>query len=199
MIEMFLHRIPTLSERYLYFNDDMFPVRPCTEDVFFKDGKAVMGYAVEFQSFIEFKKLCRHSDSLARKAAGRIPSPWFLRPQHTCSPFLKSACDVLFSKLEQEIMASLSPLRSNINYNQYLFLDYMLYTGKAVRKRLPAKYFSLGFSGVDKILSFLKDPGDRKLVCINDAKIPEESYDVYRKLISETFESMFPDKSRFEL
>ena len=42
-IEMFLHRIPGLDERFIYFNDDMFPVSPCREEDFFRDGKIVIG------------------------------------------------------------------------------------------------------------------------------------------------------------
>ena len=33
-----LHRINGLSERFVYFNDDMFLLKPCQEDLFFKNG-----------------------------------------------------------------------------------------------------------------------------------------------------------------
>jgi hypothetical protein len=38
-IEMFLHRIPGLAEHFVYFNDDMFPVRELKQEDFFIDGK----------------------------------------------------------------------------------------------------------------------------------------------------------------
>ncbi len=37
-IEMNLHRIPNLAEHFVYFNDDMFLIRPVSENVFFRDG-----------------------------------------------------------------------------------------------------------------------------------------------------------------
>ena len=37
-IEMNIHRIPDLAEHFIYFNDDMFLLRPMAEDNFFKDG-----------------------------------------------------------------------------------------------------------------------------------------------------------------
>ena len=37
-IEMFLCRIPGLSEHFIYSNDDMFAINPMTVDDFFKDG-----------------------------------------------------------------------------------------------------------------------------------------------------------------
>lgn len=37
-IEMLLNQIPGLSEHFVYFNDDMFLIRPTKTDVFFKNG-----------------------------------------------------------------------------------------------------------------------------------------------------------------
>ena len=38
-IEMNIHRIPGLAEHFVYFNDDMFPIRPMPETAFFRDGQ----------------------------------------------------------------------------------------------------------------------------------------------------------------
>lgn len=38
VIELNLHRIKELSERFVYFNDDMFIVNPLSKEFFFKDG-----------------------------------------------------------------------------------------------------------------------------------------------------------------
>ena len=38
-IELNLHRIPGLSENFVYFNDDVFLIRPVTPQHFFKNGK----------------------------------------------------------------------------------------------------------------------------------------------------------------
>ena len=43
-IEMFLHRIPELDEQFVYFNDDMFPVRHTREEEFYVEGKSVIGF-----------------------------------------------------------------------------------------------------------------------------------------------------------
>lgn len=37
-IEMFLHKIPGISEKFVYFNDDMIINRPVSENFFFRDG-----------------------------------------------------------------------------------------------------------------------------------------------------------------
>lgn len=38
LIERYLHRIPDLSEQFIYFNDDMYLLGKCGEDFFFKNG-----------------------------------------------------------------------------------------------------------------------------------------------------------------
>src|SRR5699024_7316762 len=40
-IEVNLHRIPGLTEQFVYFNDDTFIIRPVKKEDFFKNGKPV--------------------------------------------------------------------------------------------------------------------------------------------------------------
>ena len=44
-IEMHLHNIEDLSEEYIYFNDDLFPVADSRQEDFYRDGKAVLGFS----------------------------------------------------------------------------------------------------------------------------------------------------------
>ena len=198
-IELFLHRIPRLGERFLYFNDDMFPVAPLSEEDFFPGGKIRMGFGKHILPLIEFKKQCLRSDRLARKAAGKRPCLVFVRPQHNCTPMLRSASAEAFAKVEKELLATVTPLRSGTNVNQYFFPDYCLFTGRAVDSRLPSKYFSLGFSEPEKAAALIDNPGKMKLVCINDARVPEEKYERSREMILGAFGRRFPEKSCFEL
>lgn len=41
-IEMCIHRIPGLSEHFVYFNDDMFLARPCRKEDFFQGGRPLL-------------------------------------------------------------------------------------------------------------------------------------------------------------
>lgn len=43
-IEMYIHRIPGLSEEFICFNDDMFFIAPTEENDFFKDGKPLESF-----------------------------------------------------------------------------------------------------------------------------------------------------------
>ena len=80
-IEMFLHRIPGLDERYLYFNDDMFPMQDCTEEDFFPEGHPALGFARCRWARSLFKHHCRNADRLAGRAAGVAAGSGFLRPE----------------------------------------------------------------------------------------------------------------------
>ncbi|MCR5463683.1 MAG: hypothetical protein K6F06_04005 [Bacteroidales bacterium] len=197
MIEMFLHRIPGLSEQYLYFNDDMFPVMDCAEEDFFVGGIPSMGLSRRIFAFSPFLRLTKRSDNLARKSLNLPRSIFYLRPRHICSPMLKSECELLYETVSTEILDSLSPLRSEKNYNQYLFLDYMFLKGKMVNKSLSRKHFSLAAASVGKIADFIREP-EAKIVCINDVEMDDASFNRKKEVILSAFESRYPQKSAFE-
>ena len=196
-IEMHLHRIEGLDEEYIYFNDDIFPLKPCKATDFFIDGRATLGMSRHLFAFNMFKKICRNSNRIARKALGLKPSVCFLRPQHICTPMLKSQCEELYQKIETEIISSLTKTRSSNNLNQYMFLDYMYLRGMLINKRMSKKHFSLGVASEDKIRKYIVNP-KHSLVCINDVQMSEESYNEIRRTLLNTFEQVLPEKSKFE-
>ena len=196
-IEMHLHRIEGLDEEYIYFNDDIFPLKPCKATDFFIDGRATLGMSKHLLACNMFKKICRNSNRIARKAIGLKPSVCFLRPQHICTPMLKSQCKEIYQKVETEIISSLTKTRSSNNLNQYMFLDYMYLRGMLINKRMSKKHFSLGVASEDKIRKYIVNP-KHSLVCINDVQMSEESYNEIRRTLLNTFEQVLPEKSKFE-
>lgn len=197
MIEMFLHRIEGLDEQFLYFNDDMFPMRPLPEEAFFKDGKPSIGFHMVFCGGSAYKRLVFKSDALAREALGMRQGLFAVRPQHVCSPMLRSLCEDLFGKVERQIMDSLSPLRDKSNFNQYLFMDYMYYGGNVVAEPLSNKHFSLAASSVDRIARFIADP-TASLACINDVNMSERRFNSIKPKLLGAFESALPEPSVYE-
>ena len=197
MIEMFLHRIPGLAEQYVYFNDDLFPVRPMKESAFFREGRAVKKLSRELLALNDFKHLAKDSDRLARAKAGAPRSLFYLRPQHTCTPFLRSRCEELFAGAEKEITASLTRTRKRGNFNQYLFSDYIFFKGDGISERMSGKHFSLAVADAARICAFLRNP-DRDMVCINDVQMSEERYKSISSALLETFSEILPEKSVYE-
>ena len=196
-IEMFLHRIPGLDEQYLYFNDDMFPVAECNEYDFFRNEMPVIYMKKHLFASGLYKIQCRNSDHLARKASGKKSGFCFVRPQHICSPMLKSYCEKAFGSVKDEIYSSLSRLREEKNLNQYFFLDFMYYEGSLISEKISNKHFSTAVASAKKIASFIEKP-ERSFCCINDVKMGEEKFESMRRCIIDAFEARFPIKSRFE-
>ena len=198
-IEMHLHRIPGLDEEYLYFNDDMFPVGECRPEDFFRNGRPVIGYYRHLFASGMYKKICRNSDRLARRALGLKPSCFFTRPQHICSPMLKSQCEELYAMVKEEIRkTSAARTRTEENLNQYLFIDYMNYKGMVINEKISNKHFSVAVASPESLRDFLHNP-TRNMVCINDVPLSESRYEQLRGAILAAFDSTFPEKSRFEI
>lgn len=197
-LEMYLHRIPGLSEEFLYFNDDLFPLRDMRPEEFFRDGKVVVKHSKHLFAGNFFKKIVRQSDRLARTLCGKKASAVFVRPQHTASAMLRSNNTALEERAAQAIRSNISTIRENTNYNQYLFSDYLYYCGQTVREKISNKHFSLAAASASGIERFLENPS-KSIACINDVQMPLETFLELRERIKAAFEKRFADKSKYEL
>lgn len=197
-IEMHLHRIKDLDEEFLYFNDDMFPMKECKPTDFFRNGKGVIRVSYHVLALDMFKQICRNSTHAAREALGLRPTFYFMRPQHICSPMFKSECEELYNKVEPAIRKSISRVRTGENLNQYLFLDYMYLKGKIINERISKKHFSVGVVSANKLRKFVTRP-THKMACINDVQLTEERYVELRKVLLDSFDELLPNKSKFEI
>ena len=191
-IEMFLHRIPGLSEQFIYFNDDIFPLRPTSAEDFFPGGKPAKKMSCHLLAIGDYKKQTLHSDRMARRAAGKSCGLGFVRPQHSVTPLLKSACEEVLAKVGKEIEATLTPNRVPGNLNQYVFSDYMYFTGKAISHRISQKHLSLATHTAAQVASFIANPS-ADFACINDVQMSEETFRQSRELILSAFEKALPE------
>ena len=196
-IGLFMHRIPGLSEQYLYFNDDIFPVGDCRPEDYFRNGKVVIGISTHIFVTGMYKHHVKRSNQLAREALGKFRTPFFIRPQHSCIPMLKSECEKVFIEQEEQIRKSISRIRSNDNLNMSLYMSYLFYQGKVVSKRIPCKHVSMAAVSPSGIGSYITSPS-KSFVCINDVSMSEEKFYEFKNALMEAFNLRFPVKSRFE-
>lgn len=197
-IEMFLHRIEGLDEEFVYFNDDIFPVLPSKPEDLFRDGKAVIGMSRHLLYTSMYKKHVRRSDMMAREALGRPKSLCFLRCQHSCIPVLKSQSAEVSEIQKEKVQASLSRVRNDGNINMTFFLSYMYHKSLVINERVSCGHISLAATSESKLIQSIGSP-KRRFLCINDVRLSEEKYELYRKVMTEAFEKRFPSKSRFEI
>ncbi len=196
-IEIFLPAVPGLSEEFLYFNDDVFPLRPCRPEDFFRDGKTKMRFSREWPACGMYRKQCRNSSDLARKALGMPPAAVFVRPQHTCAPMLRSACLRALEAVGEDIGGRVSRFRSGRDANQYFFQDYLYYSGLSTGEGISSRNVSTALRGPRSAAAFLENPSV-DIVCLNDVEMPWRRFEKYRRAVLETFGRLFPEKSRFE-
>ena len=196
-IELFLHRIPCLSEQFLYFNDDIFPMMDLTPEEFFPGGKPATGYSHHLFATRLYKQHTRNADRLTRQALGLRPRLRFLRPQHSCMPLLRSVCEEVFRKLEPQLLATVTPLRSPVNCNQYLFADYQLLSGHGLARRLSCRHLSLAAVRPARLAAAIRAP-KQKLLCINDVEMSPARFAELREAMLAAFADHFPEKSCFE-
>ncbi|MBQ4287577.1 MAG: hypothetical protein II770_06035 [Bacteroidales bacterium] len=197
-IEMFLHRAPGLGEEFIYFNDDMFPVSKCAPEDFFPDGRPAIAFTKCLFTGGMYRKQVRNSDLLARRALGMDGGLIYVRPQHICSPMLRSESEACFQAVKDEILSRLSPTRTVSNVNQYLFLDYLYYQVKAVNRKISNRHLSYAVHSVSRICDNILHPST-KLICINDVRLADGLYEKYKALVTRAFSERFPIKSRFEI
>ena len=197
-IEIFLHRIPGLDEEFIYFNDDIFPLRDSMPEDFFREGKAAAHFQRHLLASGMYKHHSRNGDRLAREAAGLRPSALFRRPQHACTALLRTVWEEVWSLEKERIEGSVSPVRSEDNINFSLFADYAFYTGRTFPHRVSNRHFSTAVASPDKVCAFIASP-TAAFACINDVNMPEDKYLQFRDRLLEAFAKAFPEKSRFEL
>lgn len=196
-IELFLHRIPALSEEFVYFNDDFFPVAPLQTTDFFVGGNIVMHFSKHWLALDMYKKQTRCSDRWARVAAGVPIDSLFIRPQHTCTPMLRSCNEEVYGKVGESLERGITMLRTDTNANQYVYPDYLYYCGRTLDKRLPTKHCSMAVYSVERIAEQIINPS-KSVVCINDVSMSADKQAKMHLELHRAFEIHFPFKSRFE-
>ncbi len=102
-IESCIHRIPNLSEHFLYLNDDFFIINPTTRSDFFNDqGYPVLrGYWQSFdeQKILKKEKALKAGHKKAQEAAAKlIGFKKLFRSKHTPHPIRKSTLTNYFKE-----------------------------------------------------------------------------------------------------
>ncbi|MBR3466887.1 MAG: hypothetical protein IKH15_06680 [Bacteroidales bacterium] len=170
-MEMFLYRIPDLSDRFLYGNDDMFPLSPLSEADFFQGGKPCQRY--EELPFPDspnlFHTACLNGLNFVAKDYGKHFTGTWLRNGHGIVPILRSTCIDLWERHPKEISESITPFRDVRNFNQYIWGWEQHFSGNYV-KYVPRRCLITmrGEPTVMDILNPILARNNNGIVCIND-------------------------------
>ena len=131
-IEMFLHKIPNLSEHFLYANDDMFFGKPLTPDFFFDENKnpiVQMRWGTQREKFKKPQDKIKNRKHFQRTIHNclyfvyeKTGIKYNLKITHAIEPMRKSYLSENIQKYEQELVeASATTFREATNIQRMVF------------------------------------------------------------------------------
>ena len=226
-IELNMHRIEGLAERFVYFNDDTFLCRPVAPERFFRHGLpadmarlSIIPQERAGHNALECMRVInrRHTP---HKAIAAAPGKWFnfryppadllksvsllpwsffpgLKDHHMPQPFLRSTFDTLWTEEFAELDATCRHrFRTPTDLSQWLVRYEQLVTGR---------FTPVGMR--DTLLTKLSDEGteaiadallsDRyAMICINDNNDIRHPEQV-RATLEEAFRRLLPDRCAYE-
>ena len=208
VIEYFLYRIPGLSERFLYANDDMFFHKPITPDFFFDEksgfpivrlqrslfGKLINNFKARFNIH---RNLYRITIDNAAKLIDRDYGKYYSgTPHHNIDAYLKSdlrnITEVAFKEEISQIVTN--HFRHESDIQRILMLYYALATKRGVLKYMN-RYESCRIRVYKPDFMWFIKKYNPALFCLNDTP---RATDEDRARIKPFLETLFPNKSSFE-
>ena len=221
MIEMYLHKIPGLSEKYIYFNDDMFVNAPLSPDFFFENDKPIVRLTpdskhpiIESQeSAIELLNASGHfwfktviqAWLLAFK---RYERKGLYRPCHVADAYTKTIVEKALNLFPELLASNNTQFRSEKNIQRVILSLVMAYEYNApIRiQKEPGTLYKLFLWRFKSLEWFSRTESSRtfkrieqfkpKLFSINTDEAMDQSK---RKASKQFFESCYPEKSSFEI
>lgn len=167
-IEMFLKDIPGLSERFIYANDDMFPLEPLSENDFFRDGLPCLNFKeVDFPSEPNIYHLgCRNGLNFVGGEFGIKYTDRWVKSCHGLTPMLRKTWEHLWERGEEEIRRSVSAFREPKNFNQYICPLWHFFTSRYYPHTPRTAYVST-LNPLGEVLEAILSE-ETQVVCIND-------------------------------
>ena len=227
LIEIYMHKIPDLSEHFVYFNDDFFITNHLSPTRFFEDGlpKDIAAFRKN-TGFSQFEKMLKNNIRLINKhfdkkeVFKRDAWKWYhpsygkrgrlnyllkfyakfitLRTPHNAQPFLKSTFEDVWNHCGEELSGmSTHRFRSNEDYTPELFKTWQICSSNFI----PYNTYqdTKMFPLMIKSKKAIRAVREQRysLVCLNDS-VHIINYQQTMENIKNSFEVILPEKSTFE-
>ncbi|WGE31757.1 stealth family protein [Actinobacillus genomosp. 2] len=195
VIEAFLHKIPNLSENFIYFNDDVFVARELQAEHFFQVN-GIASIFISEKSLVKMREKGTITPTLSASERSirllnkyyntNIDSPLV----HTYIPLKKSMYELAWERYKQEILEFLpNKLRTNrdLNFANFLIPWLMYFEGKATSRMDICYYFNIRSPNAISLyrkLLLKKSTGDEPhSFCANDFNSKKAIENYQEKLI----------------
>ncbi|MFA5710459.1 MAG: stealth family protein [Mycolicibacterium sp.] len=206
-VESQLHRIPGLSEHFLYANDDMFFGQPVGPEIFFSPGgitkfiedETRIGLGSPEKHRSGFENAARVNRRLLHSRYGAVTTRHLA---HAATPLRRSVMAELEAEFPEEFAATAaSPFRArdNISVTNSLYHYYALLSGRAVVQHgAQARYIdSTTKAGLREMKALLKHRSV-DFFCLNDDADEEVSPRKRAKAMTKFLRSYFPIPAPWE-
>ena len=228
VIERYLHKIPGLSEHFVYFNDDFYIINHVSQERFFKNGLprdiAVFAYNPSWsQWYVRIKNnikiINRHFNK--KEVMARWHDKWFdksygakarwnyilkhydkfitLRTPHNAQAYLKTTFEEVWAAAGKELTeTSSNKFRALTDYTPELFRTWQICKGNFE----PYNTYK-----DTKMFPLMVRPNraiqairqqSYSLICLND-NVHIRNYDTVMANIMNAFQLILPEKSSFEI
>ena len=200
-IESDMWRIECLSERFIYGNDDCFPLKPLTEADFFDGNKPRLTFsASDYRIQNVFRKCCRKGMDMIADAVGcpRTDPDVLLKPQHCMKGVTVDHMKRVGELCGAQIDRTVTPHRHQRNVTGYIYDYFAFYTDDDAPFEKDFKYIRIT-DDYSEILDLLKDP-DVSILCINDAgQLSAEHYEEASRALQNSLDRLFPERCSYEI
>lgn len=225
-IELNLHRIDGLSDKFVYFNDDVYLIRKTKVTDFFKNGLPLETAAVDCTSldwdvghseiknvqlinkyFNKREVLKKYWKKWLSPKNGKqliktiLLLPWKqftgIYEGHITSAYLKNTFEEVW-KIEDKNLDNTctTKFRNNENLNHWIFKNWQLVSGKFLPR--SSSIGKMYFKKIDDEIIKTIENKKYKIVCINDVECTDEEFIEQKQKLINAFENIFPEKSSFE-
>lgn len=198
-IEMFLGNIPNLADKFIYGNDDCYPIRKLEEADFFENNIPKIKLKEDKGTSSQFKKVEYNSQRIVADYFGiKLPDPneRFLKVEHTFAPLTKEVCKIVLDKFWKKVYNSVTPFREEKNINQYIYTYYIYFSEIYLPSNRTYKYNAL--KDIETTIFDIIRNQTVDSVCLNDCSKNKILIEYFKKEAIEAFDSILPDKSKYE-
>ena len=228
VIERYIHKIPGLSEHFVYFNDDFYITNPIEQDRFFRDGLpcdiAAFLYNPSWSQWYKriknnIKIINKHFDK--KEVMSKFSDKWFdksygsrarwnyilkpynkfvtLRTPHNAQPYLKSTFEEVWAVAGDELTkTSVNRFRSLDDLTPELFRTWQICKGNFEPYNTYQDTKMFPLMLRPKQAVEAISKQSYSLICLND-NVHIRNYEQVMGDIQKAFESILSNKSTFEI
>lgn len=200
-LDMFIHKIPGLSERFLLFNDDMIVTNKVDKTKFF-DGyktKETMEdrdlYKLDpTKCMMNYQKMWLQASNLAKREFNEEESEnLYWRTNHGISPLIKADIEYFTQKHREAIKNSITQFRHTKNYVHWVFRYFTWKKNGMVQNGPNHEY--LTFKDKYKLLNDLNNCKKYDTIVIQEYGFEDGD----EKIVEIGLNKHFPNKCKFEI